>query len=57
MGRERRKDLEVGKMDIPDSGKSKCKGPEAGKHIIFFQEIKHSLVKTVEHAEAKGRLL
>lgn len=39
MGRERRKDLEVGKMDIPDSGKSKYKGPEAGKHIIFSRKL------------------
>ena len=39
MGRERRKDLEVGKMDIPDSGKSKYKGPKAGKHRIFSRKL------------------
>ena len=26
-------------MDIPDSGKSKCKGPEAGKHRIFSRKL------------------
>ena len=26
-------------MDIPDSGKSKYKGPEAGKHIIFSRKL------------------